>query len=129
MFAGMIMVPLAISSRISSAEIFSLLRDEGHLFGDPCPWRAKCIWLMLLSPVRAASALRLTIHSARYQGSEPPPDTFKDDSQALAVGTYGHDGVFHATELQAKCASKYAPVDNKKAATPATTAAVLPSSR
>jgi len=44
-----------------------------------------------------------------YQGTEPPPDTFKDDAQALAVGTYGHDGVFHATQLQAKCASKYAP--------------------
>jgi len=44
-----------------------------------------------------------------YEGSEPPPDTFKDDSQALAVGTYGRDGVFHATQLQAKCASKYAP--------------------
>ena len=44
-----------------------------------------------------------------YQGAEPPPDTFKDDAQALAIGTYGHDGVFHATQLQAKCASKYAP--------------------
>ena len=45
----------------------------------------------------------------QYAGIEPPPDTFKDASQALAVGTYGRDGVFHATELQAKCASKYAP--------------------
>jgi len=45
-----------------------------------------------------------------YKGTEPPPDTFKDDSQALAQGTYGRDGVFHATVLQAKCASKYAPV-------------------
>ncbi len=44
-----------------------------------------------------------------YKGTEPPPDTFKDDAQALAEGTYGHDGVFHATVLQAKCASKYAP--------------------
>lgn len=44
-----------------------------------------------------------------YKGSEPPPDTFKDDSQALAEGTYGRDGVFHATILQAKCASKYGP--------------------
>jgi cytochrome c-type biogenesis protein CcmE len=43
-----------------------------------------------------------------YQGIEPPPDTFKDGSQALAMGTYGRDGVFHATQLQAKCASKYA---------------------
>ena len=45
----------------------------------------------------------------QYQGAEPPPDTFKDDAQALAVGTFGKDGVFHATQLQAKCASKYAP--------------------
>ncbi len=45
----------------------------------------------------------------QYQGAEPPPDTFKDDAQALAIGTYGRDGVFHATQLQAKCASKYAP--------------------
>jgi cytochrome c-type biogenesis protein CcmE len=44
-----------------------------------------------------------------YKGSEPPPDTFKDDAQALAQGTYGRDGEFHATVLQAKCASKYAP--------------------
>ena len=44
-----------------------------------------------------------------YDSTEPPPDTFKDNSQALAIGTYGRDGVFHATELQAKCASKYAP--------------------
>ncbi|MGB7549350.1 MAG: cytochrome c maturation protein CcmE [Terracidiphilus sp.] len=44
-----------------------------------------------------------------YQGSEPPPDTFKDDAQALAEGTYGRDGVFHANVLQAKCASKYGP--------------------
>jgi cytochrome c-type biogenesis protein CcmE len=44
-----------------------------------------------------------------YNGSEPPPDTFKDDAQALAEGTYGRDGLFHATALQAKCASKYAP--------------------
>lgn len=44
-----------------------------------------------------------------YVGEDPPPDTFKDNSQALAIGTFDHDGVFHATELQAKCASKYAP--------------------
>ena len=43
------------------------------------------------------------------RGSEPSPDTFKDHAQALALGTFGHDGVFHATEVQAKCASKYAP--------------------
>jgi cytochrome c-type biogenesis protein CcmE len=55
---------------------------------------------------KAATGRLLTVN---YKGSEPPPDTFKDDSQALAMGTYGRDGVFHATVLQAKCASKYAP--------------------
>jgi cytochrome c-type biogenesis protein CcmE len=44
-----------------------------------------------------------------YNGTEAPPDTFKDDSQALADGSFGRDGVFHAKQLQAKCASKYAP--------------------
>jgi len=51
-----------------------------------------------------------------YTGTEAPPDTFKDDSQALADGSFGHDGVFHAKQLQAKCASKYAP---QPGATPA----------
>jgi len=60
-----------------------------------------------------------------YQGSEPPPDTFKDDAQALAIGTYGRDGVFHATQLQAKCASKYAPA---APGAPTTTATALPMS-
>ncbi len=44
-----------------------------------------------------------------YQGTEAPPDTFKDGAQALAEGRLGRDGVFRATGLQAKCASKYAP--------------------
>jgi cytochrome c-type biogenesis protein CcmE len=51
-----------------------------------------------------------------YTGTEAPPDTFKDNAQALAEGKFGHDGVFHATNIQAKCASKYAP---KPGATPA----------
>ncbi len=49
-----------------------------------------------------------TLH-VDYTGTEAPPDTFKDDSQALADGRFDHDGVFHAKQLQAKCASKYAP--------------------
>jgi cytochrome c-type biogenesis protein CcmE len=66
-----------------------------------------------------------------YKGTEPPPDTFKDNAQALAIGTYGHDGVFHATQLQAKCASKYAPKPGEmpSAAKPATgTASLTPPS-
>jgi cytochrome c-type biogenesis protein CcmE len=47
--------------------------------------------------------------SVDYTGTDAPPDTFKDDSQALADGSFGRDGIFHAKQLQAKCASKYAP--------------------
>ena len=53
-----------------------------------------------------------------YTGTEAPPDTFKDDSQALADGSFGRDGVFHAKQLQAKCASKYAPQPGQPGATP-----------
>jgi cytochrome c-type biogenesis protein CcmE len=56
--------------------------------------------------------------SVVYSGTEAPPDTFKDNSQALAEGSFGRDGVFHAKQLQAKCASKYAPAPG--ATTPGT---------
>jgi cytochrome c-type biogenesis protein CcmE len=42
-----------------------------------------------------------------YNGIDPLPDTFKDNAQALADGKLGQDGVFHASKVQAKCASKY----------------------
>lgn len=56
-----------------------------------------------------------------YSGTEAPPDTFKDNAQALAEGKFGHDGVFHASTIQAKCASKYAPKQpSQPGATPVT---------
>jgi cytochrome c-type biogenesis protein CcmE len=77
---------------------------------------------------KAASGRKLTVN---YKGSEPPPDTFKDDSQALAEGSYGRDGVFHATVLQAKCASKYAPAgpNGKPGMAPGAAAQPAPSPR
>jgi cytochrome c-type biogenesis protein CcmE len=42
-----------------------------------------------------------------YVGTEPLPDTFRDDAQALADGKMRADGVLVATKIQAKCASKY----------------------
>jgi cytochrome c-type biogenesis protein CcmE len=42
-----------------------------------------------------------------YDGIEPLPDTFRDGAQAVADGKMGADGVFHASKIQAKCASKY----------------------
>lgn len=42
-----------------------------------------------------------------YSGTDPLPDTFRDGAQALADGRMGRDGVFRASKIQAKCASKY----------------------
>jgi cytochrome c-type biogenesis protein CcmE len=42
-----------------------------------------------------------------YSGSDPLPDTFRDNAQALADGRLGPDGTFQANKIQAKCASKY----------------------
>ena len=42
-----------------------------------------------------------------YDGAGPLPDTFRDGAQAMADGKMGPDGVFHAAQIQAKCASKY----------------------
>jgi cytochrome c-type biogenesis protein CcmE len=42
-----------------------------------------------------------------YTGTDPLPDTFKDDAQALVEGKLGADGRFTADQVQAKCASKY----------------------
>jgi cytochrome c-type biogenesis protein CcmE len=63
-----------------------------------------------------------------YSGTEALPDTFKDDAQALAEGRYGRDGVFHASQVQAKCASKYAPAPNPAQPSPQSTAAASPTS-
>jgi len=40
-------------------------------------------------------------------GIESLPDTLKPDAQALPDGKVGVEGVFHATKIRAKCASKY----------------------
>lgn len=42
-----------------------------------------------------------------YAGTDPLPDTFRDNAIALADGRLGPDGVFQASKIQAKCASKY----------------------
>ena len=56
-----------------------------------------------------------------YIGSDPLPDTFVDNSQALVGGRPADDGKFVAEHVQAKCASKYesAPGGDKPASAPA----------
>jgi cytochrome c-type biogenesis protein CcmE len=48
-----------------------------------------------------------------YNGIDPLPDTFKDGAQAVADGKLEADGTFHASKIQAKCASKYEADYNK----------------
>jgi len=65
------------------------------------------------SIVKAGSQVSFTLHQGAqtlqvtYAGADPLPDTFKDNAQALADGRLGSDGVFMASKIQAKCASKY----------------------
>jgi cytochrome c-type biogenesis protein CcmE len=42
-----------------------------------------------------------------YDGTDPLPDTFRAGAQALVDGKMERDGVFRASKIQAKCASKY----------------------
>ena len=59
--------------------------------------------------------LRLTVV---YSGIDPLPDTFRDDAQAMADGKLAQTGVFQASKIQAKCASKYEAKPGQKAAVP-----------
>ena len=47
-----------------------------------------------------------------YIGTDPLPDTFKDNSQALVEGNLAKNGSFVAEHVQAKCASKYEAAPN-----------------
>jgi cytochrome c-type biogenesis protein CcmE len=57
-----------------------------------------------------------------YVGSDPLPDTFKDGAQCLVEGHAMPDGRFVASQVQAKCASKYeaAPGQTTSGASPDT---------
>lgn len=53
-----------------------------------------------------------------YIGTDPLPDTFVSNAQAVAAGTLQPDGNFRATGVQAKCASKYEPKGVRKSGQP-----------
>ena len=62
---------------------------------------------------KGASQVAFVLHQGAqtlkvvYSGTDPLPDTFRDNAQALADGRLGPNGVFEANKIQAKCASKY----------------------
>jgi cytochrome c-type biogenesis protein CcmE len=65
------------------------------------------------SIVKTGSQVNFVLHQGGqtlnvvYTGLDPLPDTFRDNAQALADGRLGADGIFQASKIQAKCASKY----------------------
>jgi cytochrome c-type biogenesis protein CcmE len=75
------------------------LRVAGDVEGGSIQRKANMVEFVLVQ-----DKLKLKV---AYTGSEPLPDTFRDGAQALADGKMGPDGVFHASKVQAKCASKY----------------------
>jgi cytochrome c-type biogenesis protein CcmE len=77
------------------------IRVSGNVQGDSIVRQAGLVKFNLVEE-------KQTLQVA-YEGRDPLPDTFRDGAQALADGRLGPDGVFHASEIQAKCASKYAP--------------------
>jgi cytochrome c-type biogenesis protein CcmE len=62
---------------------------------------------------RSGSALEFSIGQpgrslrVRYVGRDTIPDTFRDGSKAVVEGKIAADGVFQASHIEAKCASKY----------------------
>ena len=53
--------------------------------------------------------------AVRYIGTDPLPDTFVDNAQAVAAGRLEANGTFRADGVQAKCASKYEPKNMRNA--------------
>ncbi len=102
---------------ISGSQVYYVNIAELNHMGDAAKARHVRVGgdVQANSIVRSAGVVRFNLQKddlvlkVAYEGRDPLPDTFKDGAQALAGGRLGPDGVFHASEIQAKCASKYAP--------------------
>ena len=104
--------------------LWSTLRDGTQYYkhvdevmASPQDWEGKKLQLhgfVLGEPLRARDSLdyRFTVQNkgvsvpAVYSGIVP--DTFKQDSEVVLSGTLEKDG-FHASNIMAKCPSKYDP--------------------
>lgn len=82
----------------------SILQKKGTL---EYQFEVKPVPQMLKYPEVANKTL-----TVRYAGVVP--DTFKDDAEVIVSGKLGEDGVFHATDLLAKCPSKYEAEEKQK---------------
>ena len=68
--------------------------------------------VVLLVADYSLGLVKLDLVTSAFEPLKIPADAKTkgiDGLVALADGSFGRDGVFHAKALQAKCASKYAP--------------------
>ncbi|MGD0015769.1 MAG: cytochrome c maturation protein CcmE [Bryobacteraceae bacterium] len=75
------------------------LRVAGNVEPGSIFRRGRQVWFVLRQESRTLKVV--------YDGNSPLPDTFRDGAQALADGRMGPDNIFAASQIQAKCASKY----------------------
>jgi len=104
------------TSSVSSAKTYYVTIQELHKLGHDTNKHVRVGGdVQQNSIVRSGGMVRFNLVQEAmvlpvvYEGRDPLPDTFKDGAQALAGGRLDSAGVFHAQEIQAKCASKYAP--------------------
>ncbi|MES1260181.1 MAG: cytochrome c maturation protein CcmE [Acidobacteriota bacterium] len=105
------------TSTVASSKTYYVTIAELHKLGNNAATRRVRVGgdVQKDSIVRGSGTVRFNLVQEAmilpvvYEGRDPLPDTFKDGAQALAGGRLDGNGVFHAQEVQAKCASKYAP--------------------
>lgn len=100
------------------------MRISGAVIGDTIQYDSKTLDLKFTvaqipadnNLIKEQGGLAAALHAAvtdptrdklvvTYNG--PMPDLLKDEAQAIVVGHLGDDGIFHATDLQLKCPTKY----------------------
>lgn len=100
------------------------MRISGAVVGDTIQFDANTLDLTFTiahipgenNQIKAEGGLSAVLHAAvidptrprivvAYNG--PRPDLLKDEAQAIVIGKLGEDGIFHATDLQLKCPTKY----------------------
>jgi cytochrome c-type biogenesis protein CcmE len=100
------------------------MRISGAVIGDTIQYDSKTLDLTFTIAhisgdnkiIKAQGGLSAVLHAAVidpararlpivYNGAVP--DLLKDEAQAIITGYLGQDGIFHATDLQLKCPTKY----------------------
>jgi cytochrome c-type biogenesis protein CcmE len=115
---GLVLV-MALAGLLYSTmgESLEYYKKVDEVMVNPQEWHGKALQLhgFAKNVGRARDSLdyQFDIHSngkvVRAYYSGVTPDTFKNDSEVVVKGRLSSDNVFHATEIIAKCPSKYDP--------------------